>query len=90
MQISDTRSAVTAATQIPIKDPRDIVPLLEYETFWASAHTMRADPKVAIYPGERAHILQFFSTRQLSPAAFRELHTRAAAFIDVKGPIDAR
>jgi hypothetical protein len=51
---------------------------------------MRADPKVAIYPGEGAHILQFFSTRQLSPAAFRELHTRAAAFIDVKGPIDAR
>ena len=33
---------------------------------------------------------QFFSTRQLSPAAFSELHTLAAAFIDTKGPIEAR
>ena len=36
------------------------------------------------------HTSQFFSTRQLSPAAFSELHTPAAAFIDTKGPIEAR
>jgi hypothetical protein len=36
------------------------------------------------------HTSQFFSTRQLSPAAFSELHTLAAAFIDTKGPIEAR
>jgi hypothetical protein len=36
-----------------------------------------------------AHACQFFSTRQLSPAAFSELHTPAAAFLDTKGPIEA-
>jgi hypothetical protein len=41
------------------------------------------------YSGRTAHTFQFFSTRQLSPAAFSELHTRAAAFIDMKGPIEA-
>ena len=37
-----------------------------------------------------AHTSQFFSTRQLSPAAVSELHTLAAAFIDTKGRIEAR
>jgi hypothetical protein len=36
-----------------------------------------------------AQMFQFFSIRQLSPAAFSELHTRAAASFDVKGPIEA-
>ena len=31
------------------------------------------------------HAFQFFSTRQLSPADFSELHTPAAAFLDTKG-----
>jgi hypothetical protein len=35
-----------------------------------------------------AHTSQFFSTRQLSPAAFSELHTLAADSIDTKGPIE--
>jgi len=35
-----------------------------------------------------AHTSQFFSTRRLSPAAFSELHTLAADFIDTKGPIE--
>jgi len=33
---------------------------------------------------------QFFSTRQLSPAAFSLLHTLTASFFATKGPIRAR
>ena len=38
----------------------------------------------------RARTRHFFSTRQLSPAALSEPQTLAAAFIDTKGPIEAR
>jgi hypothetical protein len=48
------------------------------------------DRSQAAHAGQTAHTSQFFSTRQLSPAAFSELHTLAAAFIDTKGPIEAR
>jgi hypothetical protein len=48
------------------------------------------DRSQAAHAGQTALNSQFFSTRQLSPAAFSELHTPAAAFIDTKGPIEAR
>ena len=44
----------------------------------------------AAHAGQNGAHSQFFSTRQLSPAALSELHTLAAAFIDTKGPIEAR
>ena len=51
-------------------------------------------PVARLYRGKRnrgaEHTSQFLATRQLSPAAFSELHTPAAAFIDAKGPIRAR
>jgi hypothetical protein len=36
-----------------------------------------------------AHLSIFLDETALSPAAFSELHTPAAAFIDTKGPIEA-
>jgi hypothetical protein len=51
--------------------------------------TPRPQPRTPMQ-AKTAHTSQFFSTRQLSPAAVSELHTLAAAFIDTKGPIEAR
>ena len=51
-------------------------------------------PVARHYRGKRncgaEHTSQFLATRQLSAAAFSELHTPAAALNDAKGPIRAR
>ena len=81
---------------------RQLVEIHDGETEEKSGQGLegRSDPRpqtpVAVMsPGPldqtpRARTRHFFSTRQLSPAALSEPQNLAAAFIDTKGPIEAR
>jgi hypothetical protein len=44
----------------------------------------------AAHAGQNGAHLSIFLDETASPAALSELHTLAAAFIDTKGPIEAR
>jgi hypothetical protein len=67
-----------------------IVPVIPMILLAAHGTNARLKYVSAFLPDRSERNFQFFSTRQLSPAAFSLLYTLTASFFATKGPIRAR